>query len=107
MTRRARAGDAFPGGQTLVDESLCERAASAGGAFGSLEPIGRDKACCLDQVGDELGQLVDLAGVKRPLRRAAFGAARFRGRFGRRRGHVVTGVIHMPRTRYRHLAGEP
>ena len=59
VAARERARDALWGGDALVEEGLCERAALPGAAANKSEPVRRNEPGRLDQVGDELGELVD------------------------------------------------
>ena len=101
----SRAGDALGRSQALVDDRLRQRAAP-GPAARCGQAIRRDEPRGLEQVGDELGELVQVAPARR--RGRTDGVGRCRGAARRRRGlrglrgHVCRArVAHVPRTRYR------
>jgi hypothetical protein len=78
-----RAREALARRDALVEDRLCERAALLDPTADGGETVGADEAGGLDQVGDELGDLVDGEG------RGHAGVARGRGltlRTGRRGG---------------------
>jgi hypothetical protein len=79
-----RARNALGRGDALVQDGLSERATLFRASAGLREPVGRDEPGRLDQVGNELGELVD--GVRRGqatalrslLRAGPAGCAQFR-----------------------------
>ena len=70
----ARARDALGRGEALVDERLRERAAP-GPAARCGQAIGRDEPGRLEQVGDELGELVQLVPAGGATGRTVSGGA--------------------------------
>ena len=91
------ARDALRLGEAFVDQRLRERAA-AGAVAGGSQAVGLDEPRRFEQVGDELGELVDVVGALKP--RAAIGG-----------GRILQGpdglLVHVPRLRYRRGAPTP